>query len=78
MAASTCAWITWARAEVPVEHRAPGTYLQPDSPADPDRMRNWLPTPAGDTFQLAARFYGPASGLLDGTYPMPKPVRATN
>ncbi|AVH24072.1 DUF1214 domain-containing protein [Nocardia cyriacigeorgica] len=53
-------------------------YLQPAPPADPDQLRNWLPTPAGDTFQLAARFYGPTSGLLDGTYPMPKPVRTNN
>ncbi|MCP2315703.1 hypothetical protein APR12_001036 [Nocardia amikacinitolerans] len=49
-------------------------YLQPDPPTDPDQLRNWLPTPAGDTFQLAARFYGPTSGLLDGSYPMPQVV----
>ncbi|MBF6416336.1 DUF1214 domain-containing protein [Nocardia cyriacigeorgica] len=51
-------------------------YLQPDPPTDPERLRNWLPTPAGDTFQLAARFYGPTSGLLDGSYPMPRIVPA--
>ncbi|MFE2995371.1 DUF1254 domain-containing protein [Nocardia sp. NPDC059246] len=50
-------------------------YLQPDPPADPDQRRNWLPTPPKDRFQLAARFYGPTSGLLDGTYPMAKATR---
>lgn len=46
-------------------------YLQPDPPADPDQQRNWLPTARGDTFQLAARFYGPMAPLVDGSYPMP-------
>ncbi|MBU3067302.1 DUF1214 domain-containing protein [Nocardia sp. NEAU-G5] len=46
-----------------------------DPPADPEQRRNWLPTPANDHFQLAARFYGPTPGLLDGTYPMPKAIR---
>ncbi len=47
-------------------------YLQPDRPTDPDQARNWLPTARGDTFQLAARFYGPMAPLVDGSYPMPK------
>ncbi|WP_176590286.1 DUF1254 domain-containing protein [Sphingobium sp. EM0848] len=47
-------------------------YLQPDRPADPDKARNWLPTARGDTFQLAARFYGPKAPLVDGSYPMPR------
>ncbi|NLR40211.1 DUF1254 domain-containing protein [Novosphingobium sp. ERW19] len=46
-------------------------YLQPDRPADTDKQRNWLPTARGDTFQLAARFYGPMAPLVDGSYPMP-------
>ena len=36
-----------------------------------DKQRNWLPTARGDTFQLAARFYGPMAPLVDGSYPMP-------
>jgi len=47
-------------------------YLQPDRPTDPDQARNWLPTARGDTFQLAARFYGPMAPLVDGSYPMPR------
>ncbi|SKH91029.1 Uncharacterized conserved protein [Mycobacteroides abscessus subsp. massiliense] len=50
-------------------------YLQPDSPADPEQARNWLPTPRNGNFQLAARFYGPTSPLLDGSYPMPRAQR---
>lgn len=46
-------------------------YLQPDRPKDPDQARNWLPTARGDTFQFAARFYGPMAPLVDGSYPMP-------
>lgn len=51
-------------------------YLQPDRPSDPDMARNWLPIARGDTFQLAARFYGPMAPLIDGSYPMPKIERA--
>ncbi|MFE3291480.1 DUF1254 domain-containing protein [Rhodococcus sp. NPDC059234] len=51
-------------------------YLQPEPPADPEQARNWLPIAGGDRFQLAARFYGPTSGLIDGSYPMPGIVRA--
>lgn len=43
---------------------------------DPEQARNWLPTAGGDGFQLAARCYGPTSGLIDGSYPMPGIVRA--
>ena len=49
-------------------------YLQNDQPADPEQARNWLPTPRQGNFQLAARFYGPTSSLIDGTYPMPRIV----
>jgi hypothetical protein len=49
-------------------------YLQSTPPADPDRARNWLPTPASGNFQLAARFYGPTTPLIDGSYPMPRIV----
>ncbi len=51
-------------------------YLQGTPPADPQQARNWLPTPAGGNFQLAARFYGPTTGLIDGSYPMPRIVEA--
>lgn len=44
--------------------------IQHEKPTDPDRLRNWLPAPEG-TFSFAFRFYGPKSGLLDGTYDMP-------
>jgi len=50
-------------------------YLQPDPPADAEQARNWLPTSRDGGFQLAARFYGPTTGLIDGTYPMPGIVR---
>ncbi|MFE7723507.1 DUF1214 domain-containing protein [Nocardia rhizosphaerihabitans] len=63
-----------AAGQYAVENGKLTLYLQPDPPAEPDHLRNWLPTPAGDTFQLAARFYGPTSGLLDGAYPMPQVV----
>ena len=49
-------------------------YLQSTPPADPDQARNWLPTPAGGNFQLAARFYGPTTPLIDGSYTMPRIV----
>lgn len=49
-------------------------YLQADRPAEPEQVRNWLPTAKGDNFQLAARFYGPMAPLIDGTYPMPRIV----
>jgi len=50
-------------------------YIQKDKPDDPVQLRNWLPAPDGG-FMLAARFYGPATPLLDGSYPMPKVVRS--
>ena len=53
-------------------------YLQSEQPADPLQARNWLPTPATGGFRMAARFYGPASSLIDGSYAMPRPVRVEN
>lgn len=50
-------------------------YLQAERPDDPEKARNWLPTSKSDGFQLAARFYGPTSGLIDGSYRMPQIVR---
>lgn len=50
-------------------------YIQPDQPADPPQVSNWLPSPAADAtqrgFRLTMRLYGLSksgiSGLLDGT-----------
>jgi len=50
-------------------------YVQPDQPADPDQVGNWLPSPAADAaqpaFRLTMRLYGLSrenvKGLLDGT-----------
>jgi len=50
-------------------------YLQSDRPTDPQQARNWLPVPKHGPFRLAARFYGPTSALIDGSYPMPQPER---
>jgi hypothetical protein len=52
-------------------------YLQNQAPNDPNQLRNWLPTPKSGAFRMAARFYGPTSSLIDGSYPMPKIVRKT-
>lgn len=51
-------------------------YLQAERPSDPDKARNWLPVVRGDTFQLAARYYGPLAPLVDGSYRMPAMVPA--
>ena len=50
-------------------------YVQPDQPADPEQVSNWLPSPAADAaqpgFRLTMRLYGLSKagvkGLLDGT-----------
>jgi hypothetical protein len=52
-------------------------YLQSEKPANEDEARNWLPTPKSGPFQLAARFYGPTTGLVDGSYPMPRIVEVS-
>lgn len=49
-------------------------YIQHEKPTDPDQPRSWLPAPAG-SFRFAFRYYGPMSGLLDGSYDMPGIVR---
>lgn len=50
-------------------------YLQSEPPTDPNQLRNWLPIPKSGGFRLAPRFYGPTSGLIDGSYPMPRLMR---
>lgn len=49
-------------------------YIQHEKPTDPNQLRNWLPAPEG-SFHFAFRYYGPMSGLLDGSYDMPGIVR---
>ena len=49
-------------------------YIQHEKPTDPNQLRNWLPAPEG-RFRFAFRYYGPMSGLLDGSYDMPGIVR---
>lgn len=44
-------------------------------PEDPNHAKNWLPSPKDAVFHLMARFYGPESQLIDGSCPMPRPVR---
>lgn len=51
-------------------------YVQSDEPADANQRKNWLPAPRGGGFQFAARFYGPDTSLIDGSYDMPGVVRA--
>ncbi len=48
-------------------------YLQPKAPRGHEQ--NWLPTPAGN-FKLMLRAYLPGAAILDGTYRVPKVVRA--
>jgi hypothetical protein len=50
-------------------------YIQNEKPSDPDQAKNWLPAPAKG-FRFTARFYGPYAPIVDGTYDMPKVVKA--
>lgn len=49
-------------------------YVQHDEPTDPKQRQNWLPAPK-EGFRFAARFYGPYTPLIDGSYNMPGIVR---
>jgi hypothetical protein len=49
-------------------------YVQHDEPTDPKQRQNWLPAPK-DGFRFTARFYGPYTPLIDGSYNMPGVVR---
>jgi hypothetical protein len=44
-------------------------YLQSTDPGG-DKTSNWLPTPKGPFF-FVARFYGPRSNLIDGSWSLP-------
>jgi hypothetical protein len=48
-------------------------YLQHEAPRGHEQ--NWLPTPAGD-FKLMLRAYLPGAAILNGTYRVPKIVKA--
>jgi hypothetical protein len=50
-------------------------YVQNEKPTDPEQARNWLPAPAKG-FRFTSRYYGPYAPLVDGTYDMPKVVKA--
>lgn len=50
--------------------------LQSEAPTDPELMKYWLPTPAGQDFELILRMYFPdgtssTSSILNGTYTVP-------
>lgn len=49
-------------------------YVQHDEPTDLKQRQNWLPAPEG-AFQFAARFYGPYTPVIEGSYNMPGIVR---
>jgi len=56
-------------------YRADGSlviYLQPDDPG-PELRANWLPTPAGQTYELSLRAYWPNEALLKGQW-IPPPI----
>jgi hypothetical protein len=52
-------------------------YVQSDEPKDANLRKNWLPAPQSGGFQFAARFYGPGTPLIDGSYNMPGVVRVS-
>jgi hypothetical protein len=51
--------------------------LQPDRPASTRLRANWIPTPAGHSYQLTLRCYWPASALLRGHWMPPAIVPKT-
>ena len=46
-------------------------YVQSQEPKEASQRQNWLPSPKSGGFQFAARFYGPGTALIDGSYNMP-------
>jgi hypothetical protein len=62
------------RGKLHTEHDKLVIYVQADEPTDANQRKNWLPAPKGG-FQFAARFYGPHTPLIDGSYNMPGVVR---
>jgi hypothetical protein len=64
------------RGDVQIENGKLVIYVQHKKPSDPNKAKNWLPTPAG-YFRFVFRFYGPKGGLIDGSYPMPGVVRVS-
>ena len=49
-------------------------YIQHEKPSDPKQLKNWLPAPK-DAFRFTARFYHPKMSIIDGSFPMPKPIK---
>jgi len=65
--------------------RTPGLKTNPDGSLDiwiarsdpgPERRTNWLPAPTSGPFTLSLRAYLPKRELLNGTYRLPRIVRA--
>jgi hypothetical protein len=50
-------------------------YLQSEDPG-PEHRPNWLPTPAGQTYELSLRAYWPNEALLNGQWTPPPVVAA--
>jgi len=45
-------------------------YVQHDEPEDPKQRQNWLPAPQNG-FRFTARFYGPYTPLIYGSWDRP-------
>lgn len=52
-------------------------FIQPDRP-EGERAANWLPSKAGEPFNLFLRAYGPGASILNQTYVPPSVAKATN
>jgi hypothetical protein len=53
----------------PLTRNADGSldlYLQPTAPASSAHAANWLPTPAGEGFEVTWRLFAPDAGAIDG------------
>lgn len=71
-----------------VGNRTPGIAPNPDgsldialqsrTPAEPELVANWLPTPAAGPFQIALRTYLPRDELKDGTAKLPQIIRSAD
>jgi hypothetical protein len=56
--------------DIVLHFNADGSLTLVFSPTKPnDEYRsNWLPTPAGEKYNLVLRFYGPTNDVMDGNY----------
>ena len=58
---------------MPLKFNADGSldiYIQSESPGA-DKETNWLPTPAGGSFNLVIRDFWPKESMIDGSYKVP-------